>query len=115
MIVDVSDPHAQLEADFKHAMRKLDKDMLAAVRNGATFERRFKTYKDRTGNLKRSTRGYLAPALLSDGEKLFVLEMGEDYATFVDARGFSKIKMAQQFTKQAMDQAVRDAELISSG
>lgn len=115
MIVDVDDPHVQLERDFKHAMKQMDKAMLKAVQNGATFERRFKTYQDRTGNLKRSTRGFLAPALLSNGEKLFVLEMGEEYASFVDARGFSKIKMAQQFTKAAMDQAVRDAELISSG
>jgi len=110
--------HREMEKRGKDALRTLDREMLRAVKNGATYERRFKTYTNRTGNLLRSTQGYaVTDAAFGDASSstTYILEMGEEYASFVDARGYSAIREAARETENAIAVAVAKAEAAARG
>lgn len=86
--------------DAEDEFSELARRMLAAVNVGAAFEKAHKTYTDRTGNLKRNTRGRIDQ---NRRDTVVVdLEMAEDYASYVKKRGLSAFDDAVNRTNQAI-------------
>lgn len=94
--LDISDVLA-LEARAVQQLGSLGKRMLSVAKVGAEYEKGHKTYQDRTGNLKKSTKG-VAKENRKDNVEVD-LEMGMDYASFVKRRGYSEIDAAAKLTE----------------
>jgi len=85
-----------LEQKALAAIAALPKTMLAAASSGAAYERGTHAYRNRTGNLERSTQ---AKTLRVSGSEIRVqLAMMMPYAGYVRARGLSNIDEAAEKT-----------------
>ena len=80
--------------------------MLNAVRQGAEYEKSRKTYQDRTGKLRSSTVGRMDNSNANNAQ--VTLEMGEEYASYVNRMGFSAIDEAAKATSDAIADAIED-------
>lgn len=83
----------QIEAATKQELKNIDRAMRRFADQAAQYEKQNHTYKNRTGNLERSTKGVVSKS----GDTFEVsLIAGMDYASYVNARGFMVIDYAAQ-------------------
>ncbi len=105
--VDISDAlEASRVADEEFLA--LPRRMASVVKVAAAFELGVKSYVDRTGNARRSTKGYIDRTSVS--ETVAVLEAGAEYASYLRDRGFSHIDDAGRAAEAAMGDLVADIE-----
>lgn len=90
--------------DAEEELKNLPQRMLNAARMGAEYEKANKTYEDRTGNLRKHTVGRLVRRGLN--EVVAEIEMGEEYASYVRARGFSAFNEAVKLTRQTIEDEI---------
>lgn len=106
--VDVS----QVVAHAKRAAalhREFPKILVTALRRARDDERRSHRYVNRTGNLQRHTQ--VIPAGGVGPDRRYWLVMGEEYASYVEGRGFSDFK---QIVRDAADD-IDEAQLKIAG
>lgn len=87
--LDVSEVH-DLTREADDGLDRTLPIMRGAVALNLDIERQGHPYRNRTGNLERSTISYDA-ADPRDREIVVVAEMGMSYASFVNDRGYSRI------------------------
>lgn len=92
MKVDLTEVY-RIEGAATAELRNIDRALRRFAAKAAAYERANHTYKNRTGNLERSTQG----SVTKDGDTFEVsLVMGMEYASYVVGRGFSQIDIAEQ-------------------
>jgi hypothetical protein len=105
--VDVSKLVKRCQAAAK-IQREFPRLMVSELRRARDEERATHRYINRTGNLQRSTRVLRGRGSGPDQE--WVLEMGEEYAGYVIARGFSEFN---KIVADAEDAIANEARKIA--
>jgi hypothetical protein len=108
--VDVDDSEVRAltrsaEAFFRH----LPDRALRAVQRAAEFERDRHPYQNRTGRLEHSTMARPMPASV-EGEFDIDLLMGMEYASYVDALGYSRIRDAAEMADAGIARVIAKAD-----
>jgi hypothetical protein len=88
----VTDDTPLFSAQAKQRLRELPKVVEGVVKLGAAYERQHHEYRNRTGDLQRSTEGKLTRR--SATEIRAELRMGMPYASYVVGHGLSEIQTA---------------------
>jgi hypothetical protein len=88
----VTDDTPLFSAQAAQKLRELPKVVEGVVKLGAAYERQHHEYRNRTGNLQRSTVGKLVRR--SASEIRAELRMGMPYASYVVGMGLSQIQTA---------------------
>jgi hypothetical protein len=94
--VNVSDVTRAL-AQATAILAQVTPKMLNEVRMGAGREQSQHAYKNRTGRLEKSTRGILIRSTAK--ESRVTLEMGMDYASYVERKGLTSLAEEARITE----------------
>jgi hypothetical protein len=101
--VDISEV-IELEALARAELQSVPRVMKAVLDVAALEERRSHEYRNRTGNLQRSTQARI-DSRSADGASV-ELEMGEDYASYVVRKGLSHIEEEAHMAERGIDLAL---------
>lgn len=90
----------KIEQATRAELKNIDRAMRRFAAEAAEYERSNHTYKNRTGNLQRSTKGIVT----KDGASFEVcLVAGMEYASYVNARGYMVIDYAAKMMEANID------------
>jgi hypothetical protein len=103
--IDISEV-LDVEARAVAEMRLVPKIMRGIADVAASNERAQHDYKNRTGDLQKSTKG--VTDLDGLDQAMVSLEMGEDYASFVVRRGLSEIEAQSRIADRAIEIAFEE-------
>lgn len=93
-----------LSEEISKLIKDLPKMALAVVKQSAAYERQSHRYRNRTGNLQRSTQGTMMRSSPSDIRLQLV--MAQPYASFVVEKGLSNIYTAANDAEEAITEMI---------
>lgn len=99
MKVDLSSMYKIIN-EKTNELKMIDRAIRRFAQNAAAYERANHLYKNRTGNLEKSTIGKVTK---SGDEIEASLQMNMDYASYVVNRGFSKIDEAAEMLENDIE------------
>lgn len=108
MEVDLKSIYEIQEATTQE-LRNIDRAIRRFAEQAAAYERQNHYYKNRTGNLERSTKAHVTKT----GDTIEAsLVMGMYYASFVVGRGFSQIDVAEKMMESNIESYLSRIDFI---